>query len=294
MVERVCALFLAKELRRCYQAKLGPAQVLTASAAIHFHHWVCGLPSLTSAAFCGVAREVARRTLRTSRAQKDPVPTEQIDKLLRLLVDDGSLPSLVLAVAIALGFYGFLRSSEILAVMWRQIRRHADHFEIFIVDSKTDAYHEGRWLVVAAAAPGSSAVCPVWLLERLLQRGSYAAVDASAPEALLIRSVSATPKVGGFKLRRTGVCYSTLLAKAKVAFERVGVPARLMSLHVLRISGATEAARAEVPDRLTLNQGGWRSLVTMRGYTREGLPAQAKVSQAILGLLDSGEAPEFT
>ena len=296
MDARVCALFLGKELRRCYQQRLGPSMVLTCSAAIHFHHWLCGFESPTTANFCAVVREVARRTLRTERAAKDTVSTEQVDTVIRALTSAGDLPSLVLAVAIALGFYGFLRASEILAICWKQIRFFESHMEIFISDSKTDQYSEGHWVVVAAADPGAAALCPVALARRLLERGGYEQCDAAAPEALLIRACSAAPKKAAKHVLRgptVGIHYSTMLSKAKKAFAIIGVSPTAFAMHVLRVSGATEAARAMVPDRLRLNQGRWKSEITLRGYTRERLPIQVRVSKAMMGLLENGQAPEF-
>ena len=90
-----------------------------------------------------------------------------------------------------------------------------------------------------------------------------------------------------------GLAYFTLLAKTREAFAGLGVDPETFAMHVLRVSGATESARAEVPDRLRLNQGGWRSEVTLRGYTRECLPVQTRVNQAMLRLLDAGDSPDF-
>jgi hypothetical protein len=294
MDERVAALYLAKELRRCYQARPGPAAVLQASAAIHFHHWVCGFPSPTKSNFCGVAREVAKRTLRTERAAKETVATDTVDTVLRRLLASGTLPDLMVAMIIALGFYGFLRASEILAIEWQQIRVFAEYAEFFIADSKTDQYHEGRWVIVAAAplaGEGAGALCPIALLKRLLWKGDYRLRDAGAIGGLLIRGVAASPKREQPHMLRgptVGLSYSTILAKSRAAFQLANPEFRseAFAMHALRISGATEAARAEVPDRLRLTQGGWKSEITLRRYTREGLPAQAAVSKAMMGLVD--------
>ena len=87
--------------------------------------------------------------------------------------------------------------------------------------------------------------------------------------------------------------FSPMLTKAKKAFAIIGVSPAAFAMHVLRVSGATEAARAMVPDRLRLNQGRWKSEITLRGYTRERLPIQVKVSKAMMGLLENGQVPEF-
>ena len=242
-------------------------------------------------------REVARRTLRSTAARRSPVSTEQVNAVLLLLEQEDSLPADIMAAAIVLGFYGFLRADEIRHVEWQAMRLNADFAEIFIIDSKTDQYAEGRWVVVAASASGlASVACPVRVLRRLLERGEYAVRDADASDALLVRAVSATPKRAQphcLRGPRQGLSYSALLDKCRAAFARIGVDGAAFAMHVLRISGATEAARAEVPDRLRLTQGGWRSEQTLRRYTREGVPAQAKVNSAMLGLLESGKEPAF-
>ena len=111
-----------------------------------------------------------------------------------------------------------------------------------------------------------------------------------------MRQVSATPKRATAHVIRGPECtisYSSLLEKTRKAFAGIGILPEAFALHVLRISGATEAARADVPDRLAQFQGGWKSIQTVRGYQREGLPVQAKVNQAMLSLLDNGKAPDF-
>ena len=76
--------------------------------------------------------------------------------------------------------------------------------------------------------------------------------------------------------------------------EQFGVPPQEFGLHVWRISGATEASRtSDIPDRLIQDQGGWKSEVTMRRYTRDRAPVQARVSTAMMQLVESGKAPEF-
>ena len=130
--------------------------------------------------------------------------------------------------------------------------------------------------VVAAAPPDSAALCPVALAQRLLTKGKYAEVDKEEPAALLVRGVAATPKRDTEHCLRgplQGLSYSALLAKAKAAFREFGGTDNF-ALHCLRIGGATEAARAEVPDRLRLEQGGWKSEVTLRRYTRDTLEAR--------------------
>jgi len=151
MEPRVAALVLTRELQRCYRAKLGPGGVLTMSAAIHFHHWVRGLPSPTGTPACDLARTVARRNLAAGRAARRGATMEEVDAALQALTAAGTLPSFVVAAMIVLGFYGFLRAGELLGVMWRDVSFSDDHCEVFIEQSKTDQERVGVWVVIAAA-----------------------------------------------------------------------------------------------------------------------------------------------
>jgi hypothetical protein len=242
---------------------------------------------------CAVIREVARRSLKTKRARKQPVTTEQVDQVLRNLTGPAaSLQDLILAAAIAIGFYGFARVDETLSILWQTMRFFDTHVEIFVIRSKTDQYCDGHWIIISVAPPGSAAVCPIAILRRLIRQGDYARHDAGEPSARLIRGVFKTR--AGHVLCAKGFAYTTYLSKVKQAFADVGVDPASVGTHVLRISGATEAARADVPDRLRLLQGHWKSESMLRHYTREGLPAQARVSADMMQLLAGDRAaPEF-
>ena len=240
---RVAALFLGAELARCKAEGLGAGTVLQASAAISCYHWLVGLQSPSSASpQCKLVREIARRRCAPPGTnRKKGVTVEQVDLVVRHLVQKGKLDDLILAVAIILGFYGFLRADEIVQVRWGTIQWPTDCFQVFVPSSKTDQYMEGAWITIAFAPQTSKVMCPAQVVRNLILKGGYAGVNGPKPfdcPAYLVRGVFYCKSTKSLILRssRKAFGYTTLLKKTKSIFHEIcQVDESSLGVHSLRI-----------------------------------------------------------
>ena len=71
--------------------------------------------------------------------------------------DDKNLISLRFVLMCLLGYFGFLRYSELANLRRSDIRIFQDRLDLFIKQSKTDKFKEGAWIVISATG---NTVCP--------------------------------------------------------------------------------------------------------------------------------------
>jgi hypothetical protein len=300
----VAALFLTQVRLDAASRKIGPGIVEKTSAAISTLHEVAGLPSPCAGKLCSMVRETARRTLSSSKLDREDVTSEDIKQLLRhhLSSEPVSLRTRITVTCAAVAFAGLLRYSDLCRVMVHHdlMRFYADGVELYLFTSKTDQHCEGA-LVPIGRVDGPH--CPVRLLESLLREGRYKQQPAqttlpsssSGPACLadtedvgpLLRATNrkgtALVQVAVSLQKRKPVpipslTYGTFLKSLKEHFAAAGVQKQI-GTHSLRKGGAS-AAVANGADRIVVQKlGRWRSPAVFEYiYVQESTQQQQRIA----------------
>ena len=226
--------------------------------------------------------EAAHRLCKTVIRRKEPLTIEHIQSLnAALLVHPISLMNYRIAIIIILGFFGFLRYSEIANIRRCDIVFSATFFKIFIQHSKCDVYRDGKWVYISAS--DDSFCCP---LQHLLSYLQLAGLTDPNSDEYIIRAISPFKKTGTEKLRACNkpLSYSTAREQFLNALKMIGVKSDIFGLHSLRSGGATAAANMGVPDRLFKKHGRWKSEQVKDGYIKDDVHSLLLVSKC-LGVL---------
>ena len=140
-------------------------------------------------------------------------------------------------------FFGFLRSSELLALRHEDITQQGRGYSVRIKSSKTDLFWSGCYLTLLPS--GDSSLCPVEALTALRQRSSV------SPGPLFTFSDGAT------------LTRARLNVLIKMLATRCGIRPDRYSSHSFRIGAASVAAAAAaaagVPDWELQALGRWSS-----------------------------------
>ena len=91
----------------------------------------------------------------------------------------------MLWLSFTLSFYGFLRSSECLSLIWSDIKRTDNHLVIELHQSKTDPFRRGQSLQIY---PTNSSTCPVRAFTRFADN-----IGATLPHKLVFSAGSFSP-----------------------------------------------------------------------------------------------------
>ena len=140
--------------------------------------------------------------------------------------------------AMLLAFFGFLRSSELVALNTADISRESVGYRLHIKASKTDPFRKGTSLIVASS--GDPILCAVRAMDLYL--------EGSQPRGTLFRFATS----GALSQRH----FNHLI---KDLAQRVGIPVSRYSTHSFRIGAATTAAAAGIPDWKIKMLGRWLS-----------------------------------
>jgi hypothetical protein len=132
-------------------------------------------------------------------------------------------------------------------------------------------------------------LCPVGLVERLLQAGGYVRTPpvASSDVGPLVRPLVHT-KLGHCFRQYLGTLsepimstsYDRLRQRMRDMCAAAGVTKHI-TMHSMRIGGVTAAAEQGVPDRLLMKHGRWVSEYVKNHYIRESLQNMLLVSQSL-------------
>ena len=148
-----------------------------------------------------------------------------------------------------------------------------DYVKLFLVQSKTDVYREGKDVVIAKT---NSSTCPVSMLDRYLK---LAKIPDHSSE-YIFRSVSFCKSSNSYKLRNTGhISYTRAREILLAALEGIGLDKSKFGLHSLRSGGATAAAAAGLEDRLFKKHGRWKTDKAKDGYVMENIDQRLSVTK---------------
>ena len=185
--------------------------------AIKWYHKRAGLENPTESFLCVNILEAAKRLCKKPAQRKEPITTESIQKVYTLIGRDTVL-DLRNYVIILLGFAGFLRFNEIANIRRSNVEFSTTFMKIFITESKTDVYRDGKWSYIAKS---NSSLCPVSTLQSYLQRTNIP--DDS--DEFLFRSMTYFKKSDEYKLRNTDkpASYTTIRQSVLKLLERIGL-----------------------------------------------------------------------
>lgn len=163
---------------------------------------------------------------------------------------------------LAVGWAAATRSSELVALDWRDAREVAQGIELHIRSSKTDQEGRGELVALPLYREQLAAACPVRALRELREL-----TGGGDQVAIFPRS--------GFGAARSRVILGTRAHREAVgrAVKRAARFAKLpgeYSSHSLRRGFATSAAGAGIEDRLIMQHGRWRSRAVLDGYIQRG------------------------
>jgi site-specific recombinase XerD len=208
-----------------------------------------------------------RRTLGTATAQKAPIVTAEMRRLLGFVPD--SAAGLRDRALLLLGFAGGMRRSELVALDVDDLVEVEDGLRVTIRRSKTDVVPAGREVGIPRGQHPET--CPV----RAVAAWRGAAFIISGP---IFRPVNRHDQVQPGRLTAQAVALVV-----QRACRRAGLPPERYAGHSLRAGLATAAALGGAPERAIMAQTGHRSVAMVRRYIRAGTPFQENAA-AFLGL----------
>jgi integrase len=176
--------------------------------------------------------------------RRDPLTPQLLQKMVEA-TDFDDFDNRMLLFLITLGYFGFLRASELKSLKRENIQVQDGRILIEIESSKTDSTGKGA---VVAIADGPQDYHPLKFI---------GVIEEFAPEMLLFKHSIAS--------------YRKWL---KILIGVIGEDPRKFSLHSLRRGGARAASIAGVPDSLIKAHGRWKSecvsLYTIVGAVQAG------------------------
>jgi site-specific recombinase XerD len=218
-------------------------------------HQAAGWPSLTATAEVRLVWQGIVRTHGTRPARRaEPAVTETLRALVAGFDDSrqGCRDRALLLV----GFAGFLRRSELVALDVADVAEVPEGLEVLVRRSQTDQHGEGAVLPIPWGR--HAATCPVRAWRAWLAAASIA--DGPA-----FRAVDRHGNVGAGRLSDR-----TVARVVKRAAVRAGLDPAEFSGHSLRSGLAVAAAQAGVAEGLIMEQGRWKSPSVVRTYVRRG------------------------
>lgn len=179
-----------------------------------------------------------KRLKGVARNPRLPV-TPSLLRRFHCLLDLTHYDHTMLWAAILVAFFGFLRSSELLALQHEDVIRRPEGYHIIVKVSKTDPFRHGT--TVKLTPSGDRILCAVTALDRLL------AVSPSRKGHLFCFE------------NRTPLTQHHLNTLIRELAGRTGVNSQLYSSHSFRIGAASAAAAAGIPDWKIQAIGRWSS-----------------------------------
>ena len=258
------ALYLVKLMNDAHS----PSPIAAALHGISWSHCVEGQPDPCKNDIVKRVNQAARRQLAKRVERKKPLSKDTLIQLAGKL-DTSKLKELQTLTLVTLGLAGFLRWDDLARVYADEIYIKEKYMVVFLEKRKNDQFREGSWVFISR---WSGSLCPVQLVEQLLQNGGH---QGHVPLFGRVRTTNGKQHVSGT------MSYSRARELFREALTRIGANPSEYGLHSLRSGGVSIAAAAGVPDRLIQRHGGWRSEKGMKCYFSESLPKLLEVSQAL-------------
>ena len=248
-----------------------------ASSGIRWGHITTGLPNPMDDLFLSTVLEGAKRTVGKPKGngQKEPMSADMAKQIVSYF---GHKPNLLhhrLVVVCLLGFSGFLRISELVAIQLEHLRFTSTYLDITIPKAKNDQQREGH--VVTIARTGTP-FCPVDWVERYLQATG---LDSDSNNYLISR-LSKTRKGhnahGSRPLSDKTVREAFMKEIAPICQK---IEPGSYCLHSLRSGGASTAINSGVSERLIGKHGRWKSGISRDRYLKDSKKQRLSVSKSL-------------
>ena len=243
--------------------------IVDAYFGIRWGHHSSGFHSPTDHPFVKLAFEGSKRLARFKGSnKKDPMTATMIRKLYFEYGSDKNLLNQRFLIICILGFAGFMRTNEMLALKVEHIKFYATYMSIFLPSCKTDQLREGNTIVISKI---NSLCCPVSMVK------GYIKLAELRPGDYLICKLVATKK-GHKVIGSHSLSYSRTRA-IFLKFTEPIFPGHNLGLHGLRAGGASTSSSNNVHDRLISKHGRWRSDKARDGYIRPTLQEKLFVTK---------------
>ncbi len=223
--------------------------------------------------------EAAKRLDTRQKNQKEPISIQILEKLYNSSMEPThTLTSARIMCFCILGFAGFLRFDEISVLYRSDFTFHDTYMTIFIEQSKTDTYREGRTICIAK---GESKLCPVAITTSYFSTANMLDPSSDSSDVFIFRAISHTKKGERLRPKNQPISYTRVRELLLAALKAVGIESHRFGTHSLRAGGATEAANAGVPDRLFKRHGRWVSETAKDGYIKDDMSRLLTVTQSL-------------
>ena len=200
----------------------------------------------------GLRREIGS----APRRQAAPITEAEMRAILRATPTD-TLVGIRDRTLLLVGWAGCMRRSEIVSLLFEDVREDHGGYVIRLRRSKTDQEGRGAWKVIPRARQRD--FCPVHALQAWL-------AVSRITDGYLFRGIDANtglPRLGRMQPDRVAD-----IVKHRV--EQAGLDPAKFSGHSLRAGFLTAAARMGASERSMMNQSGHSKSDTLRGYIRDG------------------------
>lgn len=248
-----------------------------ASSGIRWGHITVGLPNPMDNLFLQTVLEGAKRIVGKPKGenQKEPMSTEMVKQVVAHFGRNPGLIAHRLIVICLLGFSGFLRISELVAIQIKDMEFSPANLKLTIPKAKNDQLREGH--VVFISRTGTP-FCPVNWVESFIQLTGL----GQDPSNFLISRLSKTRK--GHNAHGS----SPLSDKTvREYFTKDIVPIcqsmepGAYSLHSLRSGGASTASNNGISERLVGKHGRWKSAWSRDRYLKDNKRKRLSVSRSL-------------
>ena len=277
------ALYIASLHACCMEKGLSAAPIHTACSAIFAAHQLAGLESPTTAVVVKRARQGSDQVLGAMvKNRKEPLSPDMLLLLAQRFAAAGSPPVQVMLVALmVLCFAGGFRFSDVVRLRVRCFSFLPGMVKVFVPKKKNDQLREADSFPIAA---GSSAACPVKLLQRVIGDSKLSPVD------FVFR------RFNGFRAEAVGyVCpflpeqclpyqqarYHCMKLLAVACGLDPATCIQVFGTHSGRSGMTSTALEAGVPKELIVQHVGWRSEKSINAYLQRDLATRLSVSQAL-------------
>lgn len=220
--------------------------------AIRHWHTYQGFPDPTLHAIVKKTMVGITRIHGKPKDKAPPLTPEDLQRMVEILHQDGSLMALRDSALIQIGFFGGLRRSEIINIQVEHIEWKPEGIEILLPSSKTDQIHEGQYCAIPY---GNELLCPVKALKQWLD---IAKISTGAIFRRILRNN---------KLIESALTPLTVNHIVKRCARAANLSyADEISPHSLRRGLATSAARANTPMHVIMRAGRWKQVNTVMEY----------------------------
>ena len=247
----------------------------TAYYGISWAHKTADLPDPTLHHMLAQCKEGMKRLLARPQSKRIPAPLKLIQDLAGWADNEGTLVALRISAICCLAYGGFLRYSDFSRLHLRDIAIHENHMVVSIRKSKTDVYCTGQSVTIARSGNPS---CPVSRLEKYLDAARFSSEQDA--KRFIFRAICGSGKKARISPKNSPLSYSRANEIFKSTAKKLGYDPQNLSLHSLRIGGATEAARNGINPGLLKKQGRWKSDSSKDLYVRFTEAELLKISLA--------------